>query len=520
MNQPLTDLVLDAGIAATLCRDMPDSDLHSALESCCAQGVRLWLYAGEIANTLSRIEAAIKRTEATQIASALSARQRLDQQLPAFQWLAALSGDMECADDPEPLAAALVQAAKRLGDSARILTSVRSRLDRGMPFMDLESVPALTPQVRVDFIDLKAQQDRIRAALESGIHRVLHHGRYVMGDEIGTLESRLAQITEVEHCICVSSGTDALLMALLALEVGPGDEIITSPFSFFATAEVIALLGANPVYVDIDPATFNIDAAKIEVAVTGHTRGILPVNLYGQCAEMDEINAIGQRHSLPVIEDAAQSFGATYRGRASCALSDIACTSFFPAKPLGAYGDGGACFTSDAELAARLRQIRDHGQDRRYHHVRLGVNGRLDTLQATVLLAKLDVFDNEINRRQEAAQRYAEQLSSLEREGKLVLPIVQSHNTSSWAQYTVRVKGRDEVQRALASAGIPTAVHYPVTLYQQPALIQTEANCPEGDRAADEVLSLPMHPYLGDEAQARVSDVLADVLARPMLDST
>jgi UDP-2-acetamido-2-deoxy-ribo-hexuluronate aminotransferase len=302
-------------------------------------------------------------------------------------------------------------------------------------------------------------------------------------------------------------------MALMALEIGPGDEVITSPFTFFATAEVIALLGATPVYADIDPQTFNIDAAKIEAAITRRTRAIMPVSLYGQCAEMDEINVIGQRHSVPVIEDAAQSFGATYRGQRSCALSEVACTSFFPAKPLGAYGDGGACFTRDENLAIRLRQIRDHGQDRRYHHAHLGVNGRLDTMQAAVLLAKLDIFEDEINRRQVVAQRYAQQLAILESEGKLALPMVRSHNISSWAQYTIRVQGRNQLQQALAKNGIPTAVHYPVPLYRQPALTQNETNCPQSDRAADEVLSLPMHAYLGEAVQDRVSQTLAEALS-------
>jgi UDP-2-acetamido-2-deoxy-ribo-hexuluronate aminotransferase len=474
--------------------------------------VRLWLYAGEIHDTLTRIQAEMQTAESAQATAMSVARQCLDQKLPRYQWLAALSQDMECTDDADPLAVALIRSTERLGANARVLSGIRSRLDRGTPFMDADSVFASEFEPRIDFIDLKTQQDRIRPALESGIHRVLHHGRYVMGAEIEALEERLAQMAQVEHCVCVSSGTDALLMTLMALEIRPGDEVITSPFTFFATAEVIALLGATPVYVDIDPQTFNIDAAKIEAAVTGHTRAIMPVSLYGQCAEMNEINAIGQRHSIPVVEDAAQSFGATYRGQRSCALSEVACTSFFPAKPLGAYGDGGACFTRDENLALRLRHIRDHGQDRRYHHAHLGLNGRLDTMQAAVLLAKLDIFEDEVNRRQVVAQRYAQQLASLEGEGKLALPIVRSHNTSSWAQYTIRVQGRDELQKALTKNQIPTAIHYPVPLYRQPALAQSEANCPQSDRAADEVLSLPMHPYLAEGIQTLVAQTLTDVL--------
>ena len=519
MNQALTDLVLDASIAAMLCTNTPGNDLQTALERLCVQGVRLWLYSGEIHDTLTRVQVGRQTAESAQTTTMSVARQCLDQKLPRFQWLAALSQDMECTDDADPLAAALIRSTERLGGSARVLSGVRSRLDRGTPFTDVDSIFASEPEPRVDFIDLKTQQDRIRPALESGIHRVLHHGRYVMGAEIETLEERLAQMAGIEHCVCVSSGTDALLIALMALEIGPGDEVITSPFTFFATAEVIALLGATPVYADIDPQTFNIDAAKIEAAITERTRAIMPVSLYGQCAEMDEINAIGQRHSVPVIEDAAQSFGATYRGQRSCALSEVACTSFFPAKPLGAYGDGGACFTRDENLALKFRQIRDHGQDRRYHHVHLGVNGRLDTMQAAVLLAKLDIFEDEISRRQVVAQRYAQQLVSLEDESKLALPMVRSHNTSSWALYTIRVQGRDQVQQALTRNGIPTAVHYPMPLYRQPALAQSEANCPESDRAAREVLSLPMHPYLGEMAQERVSQTLAEALSCLSVDS-
>jgi UDP-2-acetamido-2-deoxy-ribo-hexuluronate aminotransferase len=519
MNQALTDLVLDASIVATLCTDTPGNDLRSALERLCVQGVRLWLYSGEIHDTLTRVQAQMHTAESALTPTMSVARQCLDQKLPKFQWLAALSQEMECTDDADPLAAALIRSTERLGANARVLSGIRSRLDRSTPFMDADSVLASESEPRVDFIDLKTQQDRIRPTLESGIHRVLHHGRYVMGAEIENLEERLAQMAEVEHCVCVSSGTDALLMTLMALEIGPGDEVITSPFTFFATAEVIALLGAAPVYVDIDPQTFNIDPAKIEAAITGCTRAIMPVSLYGQCAEMDEINAIGQRHSVPVIEDAAQSFGATYRGQHSCALSEVACTSFFPAKPLGAYGDGGACFTRDENLALRLRQIRDHGQDRRYHHAHLGLNGRLDTMQAAVLLAKLDIFEDEINRRQVVAQRYAQQLSSLEGEGKLALPIVRRHNTSSWAQYTIRARGRDELQQALTKNQIPTAIHYPVPLYRQPALAQSQANCPESDRAAREVLSLPMHPYLGEMTQERVSQTLAEALSCLSVDS-
>ncbi|MEO5344519.1 MAG: DegT/DnrJ/EryC1/StrS family aminotransferase, partial [Gammaproteobacteria bacterium SHHR-1] len=266
----------------------------------------------------------------------------------------------------------------------------------------------------MDFIDLKAQQASIRSQLERNIHRVLHHGQYIMGPEIQELEERLADYVEVEHCITCASGTDSLLIAMLALGIGPGDEIITTPFTFIATGEMIALLGARPVFVDIDPRTYNIDPTKIEAAITPKTRAIIPVSLYGQPADFDEINAIAQRHGLPVIEDGAQSFGATYKARKSGALSAIGSTSFFPSKPLGGYGDGGALFTNDDALAKAMREIRVHGQDRRYNHPRIGINGRLDTLQAAVILAKLDRFDDEIAARQQVAARYNQWLAGSE----------------------------------------------------------------------------------------------------------
>ncbi|HCK76070.1 MAG TPA: aminotransferase DegT [Gammaproteobacteria bacterium] len=363
------------------------------------------------------------------------------------------------------------------------------------------------------FIDLETQQDRIRTDLEEGIHRVLHHGRYVLGDEIDQLEAQLAEMSGAPHCICVSSGTDALLAALMAIELKPGDEVITSPFTFFSTAETIALLGGVPIYVDIDPETFNLDPGRIDAAISPRTRAIMPVSLYGQCAEMDEINAIARHHTLRVIEDAAQSFGASFHGRRSCALSDLACTSFFPAKPLGAYGDGGACFTQDASLANRLRQIRDHGQEGRYHHTTLGINGRLDTIQAAVLIAKLKIFPDETVARQRVADRYAELLADLAETGCITLPVVRSYNTSSWAQYTIRVADREGIQQRLAEQGIPSAVHYPAPLYDQPALLQSGQDCPESDRAAREVLSLPMHPYLDDATQLKIVQSLQEALA-------
>lgn len=346
----------------------------------------------------------------------------------------------------------------------------------------------------LEFIDLKTQYGRIKESLDLRIQAVLDHGQYILGPEVKELEDRLAGFVGVKHCISCSSGTDALLISLMALGVGAGDEIITTPFTFIATAEVIALIGAKPVFVDIDAKTFNLDPKLVESAITSRTRAIMPVSLYGQCADFDAINAIAQRHGIPVIEDAAQSLGATYKGRQSCALSTIGCASFFPSKPLGGYGDGGACFTDDADLATRMRQIRAHGQDRRYHHAVLGINGRLDTLQAAILLAKLDVFPDEVAARMRLGARYGELLKDI-----VDTPHIEAHNTSVYAQYTVRVKHRDALQEKLKQQGIPTAVHYPITLNLQPVFAYQNlpaGSFPVAERASNEVMSLPMHPYL------------------------
>ena len=511
----MTDLLLDASAVAAVCgRDNGDASWRAVRKDLQHQNRRVWLYLGELGDILEYLaeEPAFVATGDSED-QVTAAGHTLADLARDCQWLAALAEDAHGLDDPDPMAAVLARAASRLGEDTQIITANPRRLSRGQPFVDAASVLRQNVEASIGFIDLQAQQDRLRPQLESNLHRVLHHGRYVIGPEITELEAQLAEYVGVEHCICVSSGTDALFIAMMALGIGPGDEVITSPFTFIATGEMITLLGAKPVYVDIDPATFNIDADRIEAAVTDRTRIILPVSLYGQCADMDTISAIATRHELTVIEDAAQSFGATYKGRRSGALSDIACTSFFPAKPLGAYGDAGACFTRDEKLAATMRQVRDHGQDRRYHHVRLGINGRMDTLQAAVLLAKMSIFDDELQKRQAVVVRYAEQLAGLEHRDRLVLPWVHPDNTSSWAQYTLRVSGRDALQTAMVGQGIPTAVHYPMLLYDQPALVQPGIDCAESDRAAREVISLPIHPYLEPLVQARITAALKKVLA-------
>lgn len=358
----------------------------------------------------------------------------------------------------------------------------------------------------IEFIDLKTQQARIKDQIDLAIQRVLAHGQYILGPEVAELEEKLAVYTGAKHCITVANGTDALQIAQMALGIGPGDEVITPGFTYIATAETVALLGAKPVYVDIDPRTYNLDPALLEAAITPRTKAIVPVSLYGQCADFDAINSIAKKYKIPVIEDAAQSFGATFRERKSCNLSEISCASFFPSKPLGCYGDGGAIFTNSDVVAKTIRQIARHGQTRRYHHVVIGVNSRLDTIQAAILLEKLKILEEEIGMRQVVASRYDQMLQAA---GFNSTPFVPSHNLSVYAQYTIRVKSREVLQSKLIAEGIPTAVHYPIPLNQQPAVADVSAYLPVGDEVAKTVLSLPMHPYLTEWEQEKIVRALS-----------
>jgi UDP-2-acetamido-2-deoxy-ribo-hexuluronate aminotransferase len=368
----------------------------------------------------------------------------------------------------------------------------------------------------MDFIDLKSQYRRISDSVSQRIKQVLDSGQYVLGAEVGQLERQLAEYVGVKHCVSASSGTDTLLIALLALDIQPGDEVVTVPFTFIATAEMIVLAGAQPVFVDIDPRTYNMDPKKLSGAITPKTRAIMPVSLYGQCAAMDEINAIAATHKLPVIEDGAQSFGGTYHGRRSCGLSTIGSTSFFPSKPLGCYGDGGALFTNDDRLATLMQQIRVHGQDRRYHHPRLGINGRMDTLQAAILLSKMEIFAEEVAARDRIGRRYSQMIDSafekVSNETRAVgTPFVEAHNLSVYAQYTIEVNDRAKVEAGMKARGIPTAIHYPVPLHLQPVfgnLGYSDGDFPQSEQAARRVLSLPMHPYLTEDDQAAVVQAL------------
>ncbi len=353
----------------------------------------------------------------------------------------------------------------------------------------------------IPFIDLKAQYKAIKESVDGRIQKVLEHGAFVNGTEISELERALEKYTGAKHALACSNGTDALLVPLMALGIGPGDEVITTAFSFIATAEVIVLAGAKPVYVDIDPKTYNIDVAQIEKVITPKTKAIMPVSLYGQIADMDEINAIAKKHGLHVIEDAAQSFGATYKGTKSCATSNFAGTSFFPAKPLGCYGDGGAIFTNDTAMATAMKEIREHGSEKRYYHTRIGLNARLDTLQCAILLAKLERYAWEVEQRERIGNAFNHAFKELAQYG-VIAPEIKADRKSVWAQYTVRSVNRDAFQKKLTELGVPTSVHYPMIMPDQPAYKKLAGDTSQlihARKAAQEVISLPLYPDMAED---------------------
>jgi UDP-2-acetamido-2-deoxy-ribo-hexuluronate aminotransferase len=363
----------------------------------------------------------------------------------------------------------------------------------------------------MEFIDLKQQYHRYQTEIDARVHQVLQHGHFIMGPEIAELETALANYVGVKHALTAASGTDSLEIALRALDIGAGDEVITVPFTWISTAEVIGLVGAKPVFVDIEPATYNIAVDRIEAAITPRTKALLPVSLFGQMPDYDRINAIAARHNLPVIEDAAQSFGATQGGRRSGGVTRIGSTSFFPAKPLGCYGDGGALFTNDDALAEKMRAIRTHGGVKRHHHPLLGMNGRFDTIQAAVLLAKLPHFEWEVAERNRLGARYTELLR-----GSCGVPEVAPGNTHVYAQYTLRVPNRDAVGEKLKAQGIPSAVYYPKCLHEQPVFASLGyrwGDFPESEKASREVISLPMHPFLAEPEQDHIAAALRSAIA-------
>lgn len=366
----------------------------------------------------------------------------------------------------------------------------------------------------MEFIDLKTQQKIIKEELDQRMAKVLVHGQYIMGPEVAESEAELSKYLNVKHSITCASGTDALLMAMMALDLKGGDEVITTSFTFYATVGMMTYIGVKPVLVDIDPLTYNMDVSQIEKKITSKTKAIVPVSLYGQCADMNAINAIAAKHNLHVIEDAAQSFGAKQGGKYSCNLAKLSCTSFFPAKPLGVYGDGGACFTNDDGLAHELRSIRVHGSLERYNHTRVGMNGRFDTLQAAVLLAKLKIFEKECVERERLGRTYNELFKQYA--PGVQVPVIQEGNRHVFAQYTIRVQNREMVMAFLKEKGVPSVVHYPKTVNHQKVfqtLYGDAGSFPHAEKAAKEVLSLPMHPYLKLEEQEQVVKQVAAALS-------
>ncbi|MGF1451130.1 MAG: DegT/DnrJ/EryC1/StrS family aminotransferase [Opitutales bacterium] len=509
------DVLIDVGVAIdVLAQRSPFVEASTrALSKAASDHSRAWLYVGSVQTLSHVLKGQLQVSSEGGEDHETVAAERLDTFTKRFHWLAALTEDAEgvfADDDPE--AAQLSRAVARLGPHAKLLTrnpALLSRCQQAVSpedFLELECPPQPTA-----FIDLAAQQDRLRAGIERRTHAVLRHGKYILGPEVAELEAELCAYTGTRECATCASGTDALLMALMALEIGPGDAVFTTPFTFVATSEVIALLGATPVYADIDPETFNLDPERLAEAIAaikaeGKLRpgAIMPVDLFGLAANYGRIQEIASEHELPVIQDAAQAFGAVAHGKTAPAHGTIGCTSFFPAKPLGAYGDGGACFTDDAELAERLRSIRVHGMGAdKYDTVRPGINGRLDTLQAAILLEKLAVYPAEVEARQRVAGQYCEAIGHLP---DLRLPRIPPGYLSVYAQFTVRHPRRHELQQALKAAGIPTAIYYPQPSHQSSAYAGRTwyRALPEAERASREVLSLPFGPDVKRELIERI----------------
>ena len=365
----------------------------------------------------------------------------------------------------------------------------------------------------MEFIDLKKQQKKIRSNLIKSIDKILDEGDYILGSEVTKLEKKLSSFCSVDYCLTVSTGTDALLMSLMALDLKPGDEVITTPFTWISTVEVIKFLGAVPVYCDIESDTFNIDPDTITENLSSKTKAIIPVSLFGQCADFDEINKIAHEEGIPVIEDGAQSFGANYKNKKSCSLSTIGCTSFFPSKPLGCYGDGGACFTNDEEIYEKLKAIRVHGATSKNNFDFVGLNGRFDTIQAAILLVKLNEFDKEIELRQEKANFYENLIKKhLEEDGEengIIFPLIKSYNKSVFAQYTIKAKNRELILQRLKEKKIPFAIHYEKLAYEHNAYrIKNNISLPVAESVKKQVFSIPMHPYLEEADQVRVINAI------------
>jgi len=533
---PNNNVIFDIDVAVDLLADRRPAShaAKAAFDKALHAGCQLWLVAACLPTLLERLEKAFQAStedtgkEAIRSTASSRARDTLRRFLKNVNVLSTHGFHAEAAFERDrPMGALILSSADALADDVEIVSRDPSLLAADKRVVDPRTYADREDSINqpgdsIPFVDLARQQHRILTKVEESIFNVLRHGQYIMGPEIKELEHKLADYVGVEHAICCASGTDALLLALMAYGVGPGDAIFTSPFTFISTAEVISLLGATPVFVDIDPRTFNIDPGCLERAIKAckednpgmyplpalslnsatslEPKGIVPVDLFGLPADYDRVNAIAAEHGLFVIEDAAQSFGAEYHGKRACSLGDIGCTSFFPAKPLGCYGDGGAVFTEEGHLAERMISMRVHGEGKdKYDNTRIGLNARMDTLQAALLLPKLEVFPEEIVSRNRVAARYTEQLSPCE---SLQTPRVAEGLQSAWAQYSPLADHREKVQSALRAKGIPTAVYYPKPLHRQTAyrgLGYKEGDFPESESASRRIFSLPMHPYLSDE---------------------
>ena len=512
------DLLLDVNIVLDICalREKHADSSAEAVEKCMLSGGRVWLYSGSVQtfdynlrNELRRIYSN-KAMDLTNAQCAGLSKATLTEFAKDKHWLAALAGEGDVFEAEDPEDEQLIRALQRFDEGkVKLLTRDAVLISKFAQAVTPEEYLQLDQQPEsMQFIDLKTQQDEIRPQLERGIHRVLHHGQYIMGPEIRELEEKLSAYVNVKHAVTCASGTDALLIALMALDIGPGDEVITVPYTWISTAEVTSLLRAKPVFVDIQPDTFNIDPDKIEAAITPNTRAIMPVCIYGQCADMTRINAIAAKHHLPVIEDGAQSVGATHHGKRSCGLSLIGCTSFFPSKPLGCYGDGGAIFTDDDALAEKMRQIRVHGQKVKHQHPLVGINGRLDTMQAAILLDKLQIFPEECALRWEVGQRYNNLLSDVP---GIQTPVIAQGNNSVYAQYTILSENRDVLSQKLKAAGIPSVAYYTAPLHLQGAfgdLGHKRGDFPVAEQVAAQCLSLPMSPYTTTGQQERIAQAV------------
>ena len=547
----MKNILLDVNVIVDFClqRKPHFKSVWKALRHAEQQRDPVWLYAGSVqtleyvlSNELRRI-AAIKGQKVGFAGIHALAKEQLHIFSRNKRWLAALSEDGVVFQEDDPEDAQLARAVMRLGKGARLLTRdkrLRRRCDRAISPDEYSAAPL--ERNDLPFIDLARQQQEVKPQLERGVFGVFEHGKYIMGPEVAELEKRLAEYVGVNHCIGCASGTDALLMALMAKGVGPGDAIFTTPFTFIATAEVIALLGATPVFVDINPKTFNMDPEKLSLAIkTMITRdfrsqrtedgrqttedrgpgtedgalvpkGIVTVDLFGLPCDYDRINAIADENGFFVIEDGAQGLGGEYKERKACALAEIGCTSFFPAKPLGCYGDGGAVFTDDDGLAEIMGSIRVHGKGtHKYDNARIGLNARLDTIQAAILLAKFDIFSEEIELRQKVAQNYTEGLSP---NAMLSAPCVPDGYKSAWAQFSVLAESEERKngwQGLLKENGVPTAVYYPKPLHLQSAfsfLGYKEGDFPVSEDCSRRIFSLPMHPYLSKGEIERICDIL------------